>query len=63
MEVRSPEPEAEAGCRSGAVESPLQEHTGVEIHAHTHTHTHRVSDITAAVSNYKDTVVYLLCYR
>lgn len=35
-EARITEPEAEVACQSGAVVSPLQEHTGEEVHTNTH---------------------------
>lgn len=38
MEARSTEHELEGACRSGAAESLLLEHTGVEMHAHTASH-------------------------
>lgn len=35
-EARITEPEAEVACQSGAAVSPLQEHTGEEVHTNTH---------------------------
>lgn len=35
-EARIMEPEAEVACQSGAAVSPLQEHTGEEVHTNTH---------------------------